>query len=64
MLVSAMSSSSTGAVAAPLGQALGVDQAGVGDAQHVPHGRRQVQRIDSAAASSQAYMWLTDSGSS
>ena len=50
-------------VAAPFGEALRVDQAGVADAQQVLH-RRVAVEIVIEAASSPAHMWSSDFGSS
>ena len=61
MLVSAMSSSSDRRVAAPLGQALAEDQAGVADAQQVLQ-LRVGGELDRGLHRG-AHMWSTDSGS-
>lgn len=49
-------------VAAPLAKALGQDQAGVGDAQQVLHGRAAVE-FDGCLHGASVHMWSTDLGS-
>ena len=62
MLVSAMSSSRIGRVAAPFAQALAEDQAGVAEAQQVlQRRRRSASRIEACIGA--PHMWSTASGS-